>query len=363
MLRFCDGMLRFFLCAAALLLPRMAIAEPAVRVSVVTTPCSAAAVDLDAFGQAAAMELRAGGVQRVSVTSAEHSSPAEEGPDGPSALIDVAAVPCTEAAQDVEITIVDLATRKVVRRRLAVANLDRKARPRALALAVAELLRASWAELRMPDAAAAAMPVPPSVTAPGEPSRPVPAPSSNAGASVIALDPADEAPAARVNLSLAARFFPTHASTVLGPDVAVSIRLSRVVPLRLRLGGGALFGTSYEPLGSVSAQLVVGGAALVLASRSGPVTVEVGPHLEGGVGRLSGHATAPDVRTSSGSEPVLLTSAQLTLGVLLLKELTASATIDVGGVLVGYKAETARGRVGGFGGPMAGVGIGIGRRF
>ena len=337
---------------------RAAADEPAV-LRVVMPSCDAAAFDVDLFGKLITLELHSDGVERVDLVVERPAMDAAS--PGAVATITLGASPCTAEAREIDVVIVDELTRKTVERRLTVVDLAPGARPRVIALSVAELLRASWSELRMPDAPKG-FPVPTAVrlasmdlehrrSAPvlvpplPPPSTPPPSPMWHAGA------------------ALEARFFPTYGSTVLGPDVVLSIGSADRVPLRLRLDAEALFGTSYDPLGSISVKLVAFGAAVVLAHHTGPIDVEVGPRLEIGWGAASGNAASTTTISGSGSTAIVDASAVLALRVALFDAYWASFASDFGGVLHGLDAQADARKAAGFGGPIAGAAIGLGRTF
>jgi len=328
--------------------------------------CANEAFDVAAFTHTVAIELRADGVQSVDLSPdpAPHDPPPADAKA--LATITLVATPCTADAREVEITIEDGATSKTVRRRLSLGDVARPARPRAIALAVAELLRASWSELRLPDAPPPSIPVPPAVRLAAFEH----APALPAAATVVAPPPVSvprpvppSVPAVRLGAAIAARFFPSAGSTLIGPNVALSYGSAESIPLRVRLDASALFGTSYEPTGSVATSLVAGGAALVLAHASGPVDVEVGPRVEVGWGRVAGTAATAGQTTTAGSEGVAALSGLVAVRVALTSAFWASLVVDVGGVLVGIDSETPYGRSGGIGGAMAGVAVGLGRSF
>jgi hypothetical protein len=340
-------------------------AEAPAAVRLVLPACNGAAFDQDSFARTVEIELRADGVERVDLALEEAPPPpvplaAQQGAPPVAgdvlATITIRAVPCSPEARDVEISIDDAATSKMVRRRLSLEDVSRPARPRALALALAELLRASWTELRIPEAAKPAVVIPASVRlalfAPPPPAPPSPAPAPKEAPSVVGL-----------RAALATRLFPAYGSALLGADVGASLGSAERIPLRLRVDAALLFGTSYDPLGTISSQLFAGGVAAVFAHRSGPLEVEIGPRLEAGYGRLAGSATVAGVRATSGGGAVVDLSGTLDLRMALGRSFWASLAVDVGGVLQSVGATTSSGREAGFGGPMAGASIGVGRSF
>ena len=91
--------------------------------------------------------------------------------------------------------------------------------------------------------------------------------------------------------------------------------------------------------------------------------VELGPRLGLAVGTVGGNATTTTTTASSGSAPVVDGSAVLDLRVPLGASFAASFEAGVGGVVAGIDAHADGRRAAGFGGPVAGVGLGVGRAF
>jgi hypothetical protein len=353
------------LASVLLLAPRAARADAPALVRLSVPACANEAFDVAAFSHTVTIELRADGVESVDVSPEPLPRDPTSVAAKPLATVTLVAAPCTADAADMEITIEDSATAKTVRRRLSLGDVARPARPRAIALAVAELLRASWSELRLPDAPPPSVPVPPSVRlAVFEHPPPVAAPPVVATPPVVVPPPVPPpAPTVRLGAAIAARFFPSAGSTLLGPNVALSYGAAETIPLRLRLDASALFGTAYEPSGSVATTLVTGGVAVVLAHASGPVDVEVGPRGEVGWGRVAGTAATAGQSATAGSEGVVTLAGLVALRVALTPAFWASLDANVGFVLAGIDSETPYGRSGGIGGAMVGVGVGLGRRF
>jgi hypothetical protein len=345
-------------CAGAIALctyaPLAAGQEPEVptlaRVELVLPACAPGPFDGDAFVRLLTIELRAEGVTRVDVVAAGTTG----AKDPALARVTLAASPCSESATQVDVTVDDAATNKTVLRTMALGDVAAGARPRALALAVAELVRASWAELALPNA-----PPPPPLV----PARVQRIARLHAAPAPTPPEPsAGRPPPLALGAALAARFFPSYATATLGPRVALSAALG-ASPLRVRIDANALFGTAYDPLGSLPLGLVSGGGALLLGHRSGPLDVEIGPHLEVGYGWVTGHASTPGVATTSGGSVIVDLSAALDLRFELGAGFWATLDIDVGSVLESLDALADGRRAAGFDGPVAGVALGIARGF
>ena len=109
--------------------------ETPARVVLVLPACEAGPFDTEAFVRLVTIELHAQGVRDIAL------APPGPGPvsDGAFARVILSATPCEADGREVEVTIDDAATARTVRRTIALLDLPRDSRPRALALAVAEL--------------------------------------------------------------------------------------------------------------------------------------------------------------------------------------------------------------------------------
>jgi len=327
----------------------VAIAAEPTRVEIVLPTCAPGPFDADAFVRLLTVELRDEGVTRLDVVDARTAT----SKDTALARVTVSATPCSETASQIELTVDDAMTNKAVVRTVGVGDIVREARPRALALAIAELVRASWAELALPNAPSPGVPISErfrrlvQLHAPLSPPPPA----------------ADPHRSVALSVAIAARVFPTYATATLGPRVALSVAPSTSVPVRVRLDANLLFGTSYDPLGELPLGLATGGAAILLGRASNAFDVEVGPHLEVGWGWVSGEGAAAGTQTSSGGGVVVDASVAFEARFALGAAFWAALDLDAGAVLRSLEAR-ADGRVAaGFGGPVVGMALGLARTF
>jgi hypothetical protein len=320
------------------------------RVELVLPPCDPAPFDAKAFVLLLRIELQEGGITRLDVVAPGATL---EGEDSV-AKVTMTAAPCTEAATRIDLAVDDAATKKTMLRTIAVGDVARDARARALALAVAELLRASWSELALPNAPSPAVRVPEAVWgfATLHPATADPQTAERPATSSSAL-----------SAELAARFFPTYASALLGPRVAFSVAPSAAVPLRLRLDGNLLLGTSYDPLGALHLGLATAGAAVLVGRAWRGFDVEVGPHVEVGWGWASGQAAAASTQTSSGGAVIVDASIALDLRFALGAAFWATVDLDAGTVFNSLGVQADSRLAGGMGGPVAGMALGVARTF
>lgn len=106
--------------------------------------CATPPFDAAALAQRLRVELTVLGVHALQVVPADWSLAADA---GPLALIEVAPATCAVEADEVLLSVVDRPTAKQLQRRVGLQDVPRDARPRALAIAIVELLQVSWAEL------------------------------------------------------------------------------------------------------------------------------------------------------------------------------------------------------------------------
>ncbi len=277
------------------------------------------------------------------------------------AMIRIDAIPCTSAAREVVVAIDDVATGKSVRRRIALDGVDAASRPRALALEVAELLRASWAELSVTNAPPSGTPVPVEVLRAVRLRNPPPSTSATPPLqSSTPSPPASTAPRL-IRVTLAARVFPSYQSVVLGPAAGVSVPLGSL-PLTARVAAYAGFGKAYDALGTIDLALVGGDLGLMLAGGTDSVRAEIGPLLDIGNGWATGH---PIAGGSGSSASAIVVSAHLaaTGAVRVGAGWWSTADLAVGGVLQSFDAQAAGRSAAGFGGPVVSVGLGIAREL
>jgi hypothetical protein len=284
-------------------------------------------------------------------------------PAGPAlAAITLEVVPCVADAREMVVTIDDAATQKSVRRAIHLGDVVPTARPRALALAVAELLRASWAELAMPSVPPPTAPVPAAVRD-GVQQR-VAAASARV-ASPREAPPPPPRPRPRPSWFLSAelegRAFLGSGSGLVGGRFGASMPLGTA--FRLHADAGALYGTATDLLGDVDLRLVSGRVGAALASESDAMSVELGPRLELGWGAAEGRPFDVGTQGRSGDAFVATTSLVALLRLRLVDRWWAVVEPEVGGVLRGFRARADQRAPGGITGAMVGLGVGVALRL
>lgn len=260
--------------------PDMAVPSMPARVELVVPGCTEA-LGAEVLLRMLRVELVGDGVERV-----ELAAPGDTG-GGALARVAVEVPRCAGDASEFLVAVDDAATRKSVRRAIELADVPPATRPRALALAVAELLRASWLELAVPTAPPTTVPVPETVR------------------DVVRMRLTALAPRARpvrealrwtpfVALGFDTRSFPLAGTGVVGVRL-----LGGVVPpwsadgtrVRLRMDGGVTLGSGASLFGDVDV-LVASGALGAVFTRGTMVALEFGPRIELGVVRAVGRAVS-----------------------------------------------------------------------
>jgi len=307
---------------------------------------------LDALTKMLALELREDGVDDV-VLAAAAAPPSEA---KTLATIELRAESCEPSAPAITVDIEDAATGKRVGRRVPLGDVLPAARPRAFALAVAELLRASWLELTMPDAPPAPILVPQVVRDAVTRRIAFAAPSS---ARETAPSSLSIGRALGLSLTVAWRSFPGTHTALYGGRAAVA--LPTFAPwLLLRADAGGLFGAATDVLGSVDAGTAsLAAAALVASPRDATLAVAVGPRIEIGVAWASGHPADPV--TSSGSGVGFVGTATL-VGTFALRLSTTwrlAFELEGGATFLPFVAHADARRVLGLDGALLGMAIGV----
>jgi hypothetical protein len=328
--------------AVSLICARSSAEAPA-RVRIVLPACE------DAFDQGELVrilriELAAEGVREVVVGDARDVL----------ASIRVDAVPCSRDAREIDLSIDDAATGKSVKRAIEIGDVPGASRPRALALATAELLRASWAELSMPDAPAPTREVPEGILRAVK-LRPPPA---NVPPSPSPSRPAEARTPPLAHVALDVRTFPSYQSVVLGPALGLSVPLGSL-PLRARADGRAGFGKAYDALGTIDLTLVTGDVGLALTAGTESVRLDIGPLVAVGGAWASG---TPTVGATGSRASAVVATAELAaqLAVRVAPGWWSVVGLAAGAVLQSLDAQAAGRPASGFGGPLLGVSLGVG---
>jgi hypothetical protein len=255
--------------------------------------------------------------------------------------------PCDGPVTSATLTFVSGEVRRT--RTVGLTDVDPVARPRVLAIAMADLVRAGVA------AANAVVPTPPPVPPTLEvriehEQRQAPLP---VGASVE--------PAHHGGLGLFAagetRLFAPVSTGVFGARAGVTV--PTLDWLLLVVDGGAFSGTGHDTLGDIVG--TIGTVGLSLQGRGGPkgLSLAAGPRIEAGLGWFQGHATNPLVRASSATSPVVFVGVSTTGSFPIAGPFSGLVGLDAGTSLYGFTGAADQRSVSEFGGAMVSLRIGF----
>lgn len=332
--------------------------EPAPRASPLpdvvilgVAPCEGVSMDVAGLLGRMRVELLGDGIGEVRLL--------EEGGDAAGvgvAVVRIAAAPCAPEAASFDVAVEDRVTRKQVRRVLDLAATASESRPRALALAVAELLRASWAELAVddpppeaPPALVEAMrlrwlrprPEPVRDWAPRPPSIPRRTP-----------DPA-------LTAAFVVRSFPAASAAPLGGRAAIEMVPTDSFVVRVDVE--VVTGRSFDPLGEIELGLGTVGIGGVVVASLADVLLAIGPRLSGGVAWVRGDPADAETTASDAFGAAITAGGTIECDVILGRGWSLRFGAEVAGVILGLDATVGMTPVAGVSGPALGVWTGIAR--
>jgi hypothetical protein len=263
---------------------------------------------------------------------------------------------------------------KTVERRMTISDVAVAERPRALAIGIAELVSASFAEVEL-DGAPKAVEPPPLVRTSLETKRGAvdaehhDTESKRLAADLEAMKRADrDAKAARdarartpsVDIGASARSFASRGTSLFGAFLGGHIHATSAFAVEL----GASFGGGDTAVnaGSVSIFDLAGRVGAGFTT-GGDTELEFGPALEVGYGWANGSSTSAGTRGTSYGNAVALALASATLRAHPTASWAALLGVDVGYTLrdVAFLSDTAK--VAGIGGAVLGARAGVGIAF
>jgi hypothetical protein len=324
------------------------------RVRIEPLTCTVGPFDTTAWLALVRSEFETDGIEHVDVAAAPGT-----GEDDALAVVHIDVSPCRDDASEVAVSIDDLATRKTVRRVIALDDVPAAGRARALALAVAELLRASWAEFALDGAptTAAALPTSvrravllrlrPTVLAERPPEAPLPPPP-----------PSPLRARHEVALAVDAHSFLGQSGSMLGGRAAFGWRPFARFPLRLRGDLGIARGEAFARRGQVSLSMATIGVAALFGGGTDGVELTVGPRIESGVAWATGTPSVAGVVGDSGVGAVLFLSLAASLRVAVAPHVVASVDLGVGETLYFLTVSSDEERVTGLRGTLLHVALG-----
>lgn len=221
--------------------------------------------------------------------------------------------PCVPDGEQVQVLVRD-SKGPVTDRDVSLADVATSARPRALALAVAELIRS----VGQPGPPEPLAPPPTAVESPTAPSAPLRAPVS-------------------VHLQGELRALPARDTTMWGGRVRFSVPWHR---LHADVDLGAGFAAAHDELGDVILRSASVGFGIGPRLSSAMAIVDLGLRAEMGWAWIHGEAQRPGVRTESGSQWISCAGLRGAIEVPAALWVRPSLAIEGGFVLQGVKGES-----------------------
>jgi hypothetical protein len=253
-----------------------------------------------------------------------------------STLVTLAIEPCDTSTARVHVAVISEPAGPSAGRDVGLEDIAWDARPRALALAVAELVRSAQASAVAPppEPAVLAPPAPPSGPPPAEERRPG---LGGAADGILQLYPARDA-------------------VMWGGRLSVTLARG---PWGAALYGEAAAGQHGYDVGDVSLQSFGGG--VVLGRGFAARRLVLTPALVGALGwtRIQGHADAPDVSARSGSGPTAAVRARVAAQTALGSASSLRAFVEAGWMVRAVAATVDGARAAGASGTTIVVGLGV----
>lgn len=321
-------------------------------VLVVIAECTESPLDAAVLTERLRVELTSDGVRETRPCALDDPALTAERPG--LAIVRITPVPCAAASATFVVQIDDFVTRKRVERTLDLDETAVEARLRALALAIGELLRASWAELAVNEPLTPA----PQATLAGVAMRVrVRALGARAEVAAAAVTPPqrsalpagdgpndDDVPPSRhsstsIAAAFAVRAFPSAAIAPLGGRISFELRPHAALVVRFDLEA-AVATSIADPLGAIDVGLATAGVTLAYAAPLGATTVlSLGPQVSVGAAWANGRARSAATLEDSGVGPVVLIGAAAQLDMHLVAGCSARFGLDLAGTALAFEAR------------------------
>jgi hypothetical protein len=293
--------------------------------------CKTGVLSEDAFLRLLEVELLG---ERIRVTKEEIAVPKE-------LTIEIQRAACDANARDVPI-VLRSDNHTPIERSIALADLGTEARPRAFALAVAELIRGARASWKAADQSADAV-------------REVPSPILLI---VVSGPEPAEPPTKGPELEGAAawRMFLPAATSLFGARLATTLP-STVWGLRLRPDASAAWGQASDALGTVLLSSYSAGLAVLASIHDRPVFL-FGPHVELGYGHASGTSKGSG-SDASGGGMIATTSFLTSSHIAIRRNWSAVVELEGGLTILGFDILADSRSIGGMSGAFAAIRGGV----
>ena len=307
--------------------PEVVATPPAVHI--VGPECREAPVSIAEFVEALRVELAGRGMRCCTTGAGADAAPAAAG----ELLVTLAVEPCDPNTDRVGVVVTDTRRLQATERSVSLADLPPAARPRALALAVAELLHA------------ADQPPQPPTPPPAVPPEPQPPPA-------VATEGARLSGGADILL----RSYPMRQTVMLGAQLSLGVSGARW-HAALALDGA--LGRPPVDLGAVSVRTL--GAAVTAGPRFavGRATIDVGASASGGWAWVRGESSVAGVTAGAGDGFIAAAGARVAVQAPASSALRFHAAGEAGAVLHGIEADVDGIAAAGIAGVYLSVAVGV----
>jgi len=310
--------------AAVVIAPITARAADLPVIRVYPPECATAPVGFDEFVDALRVEL-AGRQPHCCVV----------GPGGDAAAdavkVTLVIEPCDPATQQISVGVDVTAPPRTVQREVSLADLPPEARPRALALAVAELIRSASEPAQTVE-----LPTP-------KPDHPEETPLLLTGG--VAGD---------------VRYFFSHPTAMIGARLGLSLAYAR---LQVTLDVGAAATSSTQTMGDVSGDvsILLASASLFVGPRFalGPTVATFGPAVSLGWASIKGRSDDPTVINGEGGRVVSTVGVRVGIEGPVPRVLRIFGYLEGGGAVLGVNADVAGQPTIGASGPYGLLAVGV----
>jgi hypothetical protein len=306
--------------------PEVVTAPPAVHI--VGPECRETPLSIAEFVDALRVEL-AGRGMRCCTTGADAAAAATG-----ELLVTLAVEPCDPNTERIGVVVTDTRRLRAVERGVSLADLPPAARPRALALAVAELLHAA-------DQPSQPQPPPP----PAAPPEPQPPPAATAAGARLSG-----------GADALLRSYPTRQTFLLGAQLSLGVSgASWHAALAI---DGAL-GRPPVDLGAIAIHTLAAAVTAGPRFAVGRATIDVGASASGGWAWVRGEPSVAGVTGGSGDGFIATAGARVAVQAPSSSALRFHAAGEAGAVLRGVNAEVDGSAAAGIAGVYLSVAIGV----
>jgi len=283
------------------------------------------------------VELSADGIE---VRSADANATSE------SPVVAVEPAKCDQTERTATLTFVSGDIR--LTRNLDLADVEPIARPRVVAIALADLIRSGVVAQAPPPPAPPSDPIRLDVHVRLEAPRAPPP---------ILLKPSAPASSLALFAGAETRLFARGNAGLVGARGGAQVQPIREAALVIDASG--LAGSARDPLGEIRETVATLGVSLLGTGGTHGASFGVGPRIEAGLGWFRGHADGPLVRASSTSSPLVFFSLSAIASFPIWPPYSGFMGFDAGTSLYGFSARADQHEVSDLGGPTLSVRIGF----